>query len=189
MKLMLAFERLCSRRREFQLSLILLLSSACQTVSWTDGIEAPSRLEGQGIAKYHEYSGVDKCKTAFGLDPRAFEMRVTAASARIVERLPGIHKAGVRGGPYDGRARCIRVEHANGQKTVVVRAIDICCGGDLSSPKTHQLDLSRQAFEQLAPTELGRIPVKWAIIDCPESLQVEKDSDLCDRDYYFKKPG
>ncbi|WP_141734301.1 RlpA-like double-psi beta-barrel domain-containing protein [Oligoflexus tunisiensis] len=165
-----------------------VLIGSCQTTQdWGGNPGSRVYLSGRGIAKYHIYDGVSKCKTAFGLDPKAFGMRVTAASSQITKKFPGMEKAGRRNGPYETTARCIRVQRQGTDKVIVVRAIDICCGGDLKNPRTHQLDLSRQAFEQLGPPTLGNLAVSWAVVDCPSSLQVPNDAAVCDDNYYFKR--
>jgi expansin (peptidoglycan-binding protein) len=166
---------------------ISALVHGCQTTDWSDDSSGRVYLKGRGVARYHHYDGVSKCRTAFGLDPAAFGMRVTAASSQIAKKFPALAKAGRRNGPYDGTARCIRVQRDGSEKAIVVRSIDICCGGDLSNPRTHQLDLSRQAFEQLGPRSLGRFVVNWAVIDCPPSLQVRNDAAVCNDDYYFTR--
>ena len=168
------------------LSLGVLVGS-CQTTDWSDDAGGPVYLKGRGVAKYHHYDGVGKCRTAFGLDPSAFQMRVTAASSQITKKFPAMGKAGRRNGPYDGTARCIRVQREGTQNTIVVRAIDVCCGGDLQNPRSHQLDLSRQAFEQLGPRSLGNLQVRWAVVDCPASLTIPNDAAVCDEDYYFTR--
>jgi len=161
------------------------LAAGCQTTDWSDDVGGRVYLSGRGVAKYHHYDGVAKCRTAFGLDPQAFNMRVTAASSQITRKFPAMVKAGRRNGPYDGTARCVRVQRQGTNKTIVVRAIDICCGGDLKNARTHQLDLSRQAFEQLGSPALGNLQVNWAVVDCPRSLQVASDAAVCDDNYYF----
>jgi expansin (peptidoglycan-binding protein) len=168
------------------LGLVALVSS-CQTTDWSDDAGGRVYMKGRGVAKYHHYDGVGKCRTAFGLDPAAFKMRVTAASSQITKNFPAMVKAGRRNGPYDGAARCIRVQREGTQKFIVVRAIDVCCGGDLKSPRSHQLDLSRQAFEQLGPRSLGNLQVSWAVVDCPPSLEVPNDAAVCNQDYYFTR--
>jgi expansin (peptidoglycan-binding protein) len=164
-----------------------LLLGSCQTTKWSEEAGAREYLKGRGIAKYHIYDGVGKCRTAFGLDPAAFGMRVTAASSLIAKKFPEMGKVGRRKGPYDHRARCIRVQREGSSQSIVVRAIDICCGGDLGNPRSHQLDLSRQAFEKLGPLSLGKLAVNWAVVDCPSSLQLQSDAAVCDDNYYFKK--
>ncbi len=166
---------------------LFALSSACQTTDWSEEGGGRVYLKGRGVAKYHNYEGVSKCRTAFGLDPSAFDMRVTAASSQITKKFPAMAKAGRRDGPYDATARCIRVERQGTDKSIVVRAIDICCGGDLRNPRSHQLDLSRQAFEQLGPRSLGNLSVNWAVIDCPPSLQLQNDAAVCNDEYYFTR--
>jgi expansin (peptidoglycan-binding protein) len=177
--------RMFMNRRWFGILSVTMAATACQTTDWSDEGDGKVYLRGRGIAKYHHYDSVRKCKTAFGLDPDAFKMRVTAASSQITKKFPSMGKVGKRGGPYDSTARCIRVNRQGTDRTIVVRAIDICCGGDLSNPKSHQLDLSLQAFEQLGAKSLGNLAVNWAVIDCPKSLRVESDDEVCSDAYYF----
>jgi expansin (peptidoglycan-binding protein) len=167
--------------------MIATLLGSCQTTDRSDAAGGRVYLKGRGVAKYHIYDGVGKCRTAFGLDPAAFGMQVTAASSQIAKKFPDMGKVGRRKGPYDHRARCIRVQREGGSQSIVVRAIDICCGGDLGNPRSHQLDLSRQAFEQLGPLALGKLAVNWAVVDCPPSLHLPGDAAVCNDDYYFKK--
>lgn len=176
----------------FQLSLLLampLLLNACASTSTPDQAYDPKRvyLSGEGVAKYHLYDGTSKCKTAFGLDPDAFDLMVTAVSFRIHEQIPSMTKVGRRGGPYDPKARCVRVKGIESGREIVVRAIDKCCGGRLSSPSTHQLDLAEEAFVKIGPKEKGNLRVKWAVVDCPSDLQVRRDSDVCNDAYYFQR--
>lgn len=147
----------------------------------------PVYMKGRGIAKYHDYGSVSKCKTAFGLSPEAFSMMVTAASMRITEKFPSMGKVGRREGPYDSRARCFHVRSLENQKTVLVRVIDKCCGGNLANEKSHQLDLAKEAFETIAPLAQGNVRIEWKLVDCPPPLQVESDSDVCDDNSYFNR--
>src|SRR6478735_11450293 len=101
---------------------LLLIVTGCQTIPWSDDEGGIVHMQGQGIAKFHVYDGVRKCKTAFGLDPKASHMRVTAASSQITKKFPMMGKAGKRGGPYDGTERCIRVNGQGTDKNIVVRA-------------------------------------------------------------------
>lgn len=178
-------------RSKQRLTLSLLLVTACHTTpKRQEGKghgEGPIYMKGRGIAKYHDYDSVPKCKTAFGLDPEAFDMMVTAASMRITERFPAMGKAGRRDGPYDHRARCFHVRSLENQKSVMVRAIDKCCGDSLTSERTHQLDLARQAFAQIAPLAQGNVRIEWMLVDCPPGLQVSGDGDVCDDNYYFQR--
>jgi hypothetical protein len=144
-------------------------------------------LSGRGIAKYHIYEGVNKCSTAFGLNPPSFGMMVTAASTQIYDRFPAMLKVGRRNGPYDPKARCVRVNPVGQSKTIMVRIIDKCCGGSLADPNSHQLDLSQQAFQQLAPLGQGNVAIQWQLVDCPDNLQVKNDSYVCNDDYYYNR--
>ncbi len=164
--------------------LLVSLLGACATLDYQ--VSGRTYLTGQGIAKYHEYGSVSACKTAFGLDPHALHMRVTAVAFRITEQVPGLGKAGRRGGPYDSQAKCMIVKTSKPGKSVVVRMIDKCCKGPLS-PASHQLDLSREAFSELADPSLGNLKVDWQVVDCPPALRLDSDSSVCDDDFYFYK--
>ncbi len=170
-----------------RLLLATLVLTACQTVGTAPYDPDRVYLEGSGIAKYHYYDGTSACKTAFGLDPGAFDNMVTAVSFRIHEKYPAMTKVGRRGGPYDPKARCIRVTSKESGESIHVRAIDKCCGGALSNSSTHQLDLAEEAFVKLGPKAKGNLKVKWALVDCPPELQVTRDSAVCNDGYYFTK--
>jgi expansin (peptidoglycan-binding protein) len=61
---------------------------------------------------------------------------------------------------------CARVEGPNGN--VTVRIVDLCpecASGDL--------DLSPEAFEQIAPIERGRVPISWTFVTCGVSGPVK----------------
>lgn len=168
--------------------LIFLLLVGCTTTAKVENID-PSKpyASGEGIAKYHIYDGTSKCKTAFGLDPDAFDMMVTAVSFRIFEKNPEMRRVGKRGGPYNPKSRCVRVTGLESGKSITVRAIDKCCGGSLRSTTTHQLDLAEEAFVKIGEKKKGNLKVKWNLIDCPEDLQVNSDSAVCDDNYYFSR--
>ncbi|RYZ51949.1 MAG: hypothetical protein EOP07_20430, partial [Proteobacteria bacterium] len=106
--------------------LLLLLLLGCQTTADFDNGKV--YMSGKGIAKYHIYSGVSACKTSFGLDPDAFDHMVTAVPIKLHAKFPDMTKVGKRDGPYDPKARCIKVRATGTDKTIVVRAIDKCCG-------------------------------------------------------------
>jgi hypothetical protein len=165
---------------------VLILLASCQTTADYDNGKV--YMTGKGIAKYHIYNGVSECKTAFGLDPDAFDGMVTAIPLKLHAKFPDMTKVGKRDGPYDPKARCIRVRSLGTGQAIVVRAIDKCCGSaDFANPKTHQLDLAEEAFEKLAPLSKGNLSVEWALVDCPNSLQVKSDSAVCDDGFYFRR--
>lgn len=92
----------------------------------------------------------------------------------------------MRDGPYDPTACCIKIRAVGSDKVIKFRAIDKCCGrGELSDPKSHQLDLAEEAFEKLAPLAKGNLSIEWALVDCPNSLQVKSDSAVCNDNFYF----
>lgn len=169
------------------LLLAVIVLVGCQTTKVEDFDSNRVYLSGEGIAKYHIYDGTSKCKTAFGLDPDAFDLMVTAVSFRIYEKFPAMTKVGKRGGPYNPRARCLRVTGLESGESIMVRAIDKCCGGSLASRSTHQLDLAEEAFVKIGPKAKGNLRVSWSLVDCPGELQVQSDSAVCDNGYYFSR--
>ncbi len=168
-----------------RLGLIFLFLLGCQTTQYQPFDPGKVYFGGEGIAKFHPYGRVAKCRTAFGLDPAAFGGMVTAVSTRIHERFPAMTTAGKRGGPYDPKARCIRVKGVESGESVTLRAVDKCCGKSLSNKTTHQLDMAEEAFVKIGPKAKGNLRVTWALVDCPNELQIQSDSAICDDDYYF----
>lgn len=82
--------------------------------------------------------------------------------------------AAMNGADYDRAAwcgACLEVTGPHG--AVVVRVVDQCPGC-----KHGDLDLSPQAFQQLAPLDVGRIPITWHEVACPVPGSI---------DYHFKE--
>ena len=70
--------------------------------------------------------------------------------------------AAMNGADYDHAAWCgACLEVTSGAARVIVRVVDQCPGC-----KHGDLDLSEQAFAQLAPVEKGRIPITWREVAC-----------------------
>jgi len=76
--------------------------------------------------------------------------------------------------------RCVKVTNTDNQKTIVVKIIDKCptCPG-----QGIHLDLSRDAFGQLAEHSKGIIPISYDYVPCPTSGNIiyrVKDSSTLD---------
>lgn len=94
----------------------------------------------QGIATYYDATGDGACM--FGPSPN--DMMVAAMNAE----------------EYDNAAVCGSYVHVTGpQGEVMVRIVDLCPGC-----KTGHLDLSREAFAQIAALPLGRVDITWRVV-------------------------
>ena len=94
----------------------------------------------QGIATYYYATGAGAC----GFDPSPEDLMVTAMNA--VE--------------YDNAAYCgAYLQVVGPQGTAIVRVVDLCpeCGAG-------HLDLSQEAFAQIAALHLGRVDITWQLI-------------------------
>ena len=70
--------------------------------------------------------------------------------------------AAISGPDYDGAASCgacVEVSGPNGD--TVVRIVDVC-----PRCKAGDLDLSVEAFAEIAPVRAGRIPISWRVVPC-----------------------
>lgn len=101
--------------------------------------DAPERT---GEATYYDADGSGNCS----FDPSPDDLLVAALNAP----------------DYDGAAWCGACAEVDGPDgSVQVRIVDQCPGcaaGDL--------DLSAQAFEQIAPLSAGRVPITWRFVAC-----------------------
>ncbi|HET7505483.1 MAG TPA: expansin EXLX1 family cellulose-binding protein [Kofleriaceae bacterium] len=71
--------------------------------------------------------------------------------------------AAISGADYDHAAWCGACLAVSGPRgAVIVRVVDLCPGC-----KHGDLDLSRQAFAQIAPVSAGRVPIAWHEVACP----------------------
>jgi expansin (peptidoglycan-binding protein) len=96
----------------------------------------------QGVATYYAADGSGNCS----FDPSPNDLNVAAMDAA----------------EYDGSAvcgECVSVTGPKGQ--VTVRIVDQCPGCE----KGH-LDLSQQAFAQIADVSAGRVPITWEVVAC-----------------------
>jgi expansin (peptidoglycan-binding protein) len=97
----------------------------------------------QGIATYYDATGAGACM----FDPSPDDLRVAAMNAE----------------EYDQATACgayVRVEGPEGH--VTVRIVDLC-----PECKAGHLDLSREAFAQIAELALGRVDIRWQVISPP----------------------
>ncbi len=101
---------------------------------------APSNPVHNGIATYYYADGNGAC--TFGPSPS--DLMVAAMNA--VE--------------YDGSNVCGEYVHVKGPKgEVTVRIVDLC-----PECRAGHLDLSPEAFAQIAPVEYGRVSITWQVV-------------------------
>jgi expansin (peptidoglycan-binding protein) len=94
----------------------------------------------QGIATYYDATGEGAC----GFDASPADLMVTAMNAD----------------EYDNAAYCGAYLHVDGPKgAVTVRVVDLC-----PECQAGHLDLSREAFAQIAELYLGRVDITWQLI-------------------------
>jgi expansin (peptidoglycan-binding protein) len=97
----------------------------------------------QGIATYYNATGAGACL----FDPSPGDLMVAAMNAE----------------EYDNAAVCGAYFDVIGpQGTVTVRIVDLCPGC-----KTGHLDLSQEAFEQIAELAQGRVNITWQLVSPP----------------------
>lgn len=94
----------------------------------------------EGIATYYNATGAGACS----FDPSPDDLMVAAMNAE----------------EYDNAAVCgSYVEVIGPQGTVTVRIVDLCPGCQAG-----HLDLSREAFEQIAELVQGRVEITWQVV-------------------------
>ncbi len=94
----------------------------------------------QGIATYYDATGAGSC--LFGASPS--DLMVAAMNAA----------------EYDHAATCGAYVQVKGPKgSAMVRIVDLCPGCQAG-----HLDLSREAFAQIADLPQGRVPISWQIV-------------------------
>ena len=94
----------------------------------------------QGIATYYYATGEGAC----GFDASPTDLMVTAMNAD----------------EYDNAAYCGAYLHVDGpQGAVTVRVVDLC-----PECQAGHLDLSREAFAQIADLYLGRVDITWQLV-------------------------
>ncbi|MGN6110648.1 MAG: expansin EXLX1 family cellulose-binding protein [Kofleriaceae bacterium] len=98
-----------------------------------------------GEGTFYDATGAGNCS----FDPSPGDLRVAAMNA------PDYANAAWCGG-------CVEVTGPEGQ--VVVRIVDQC-----PECQRGDLDMSREAFAELSPLPVGRIPITWRAVACPVS--------------------
>jgi expansin (peptidoglycan-binding protein) len=94
----------------------------------------------QGIATYYDATGEGACM----FDPSPGDLMVAAMNAE----------------EYNNAAVCGAYVYVTGPKgTVTVRIVDLC-----PECKAGHLDLSREAFAQIADLPQGRVPITWQVV-------------------------
>ncbi len=94
----------------------------------------------QGIATYYNATGAGACS----FDPSPADLMVAAMNAE----------------EYNNSAVCGAYVHVIGPKgAITVRIVDLC-----PECLAGHLDLSREAFAQIADLPLGRVPIAWQVV-------------------------
>jgi expansin (peptidoglycan-binding protein) len=94
----------------------------------------------QGIATYYNATGAGACS----FDPSPADLMVAAMNAE----------------EYNNSAVCGAYVHVSGPKgAITVRIVDLC-----PECLAGHLDLSREAFAQIADLPLGRVPISWQVV-------------------------
>jgi expansin (peptidoglycan-binding protein) len=116
--------------------------AACSSTPSAEDLVALGEFQ-EGIATFYDATGAGHC----GFDKSPEDMNVAAMNA------PQFAGSAVCGS-------CAEVEGPKG--TVVVRIVDSCpeCGPG-------HLDLSREAFAQIANMVDGRVQTQWRLVSCP----------------------
>ncbi len=95
-----------------------------------------------GVATYYDATGAGACS----FDPSPNDLDVAAID------MP----------EWNGSAPCGECVAVTGpQGSVTVRIVDLCPGCE-----TGHLDLSMQAFSQIADVSAGRVPITWQVVPC-----------------------
>lgn len=94
----------------------------------------------QGVATYYDATGAGACS----FDPSPTDLMVAAMNAE----------------EYNNAAYCGAYVYISGPKgTVTVRIVDLCPGC-----LAGHLDLSQEAFAQIADLPQGRVPIQWQVV-------------------------
>lgn len=96
----------------------------------------------QGVATYYAATGDGAC--SFGPSPNALDV------------------AAINQNEWDGSGvcgECVTITGPSGMVTVTI--VDLC-----PDCETGQLDLSQQAFAQIADVSAGRVPITWEVVAC-----------------------
>ena len=133
------------------LTLTIIAAAACRSTAIPPEDRPPCSPEPEhtlGEGTHYDADGTGRC---------SFE----AAPDRMV--------AAINGAEYEHAKLCGACLLVTGPASnVIVRIVDICPGcapGDL--------DLSKEAFAQLAPLEKGRIPIAWRVVACDVAGPIE----------------
>jgi expansin (peptidoglycan-binding protein) len=126
---------------------VLLISTRVQALSADDHIlylplvsMSNSNPVHQGIATYYDATGEGAC----GFDASPADLMVTAMNAD----------------EYDHASYCGAYLHVEGPKgAIIVRVIDLC-----PECQAGHLDLSREAFAEIADLYLGRVDITWQLV-------------------------
>lgn len=103
-------------------------------------MQAPVNPIHQGIATYYDATGAGACL----FDPSPDDQMVAAMNAD----------------EYDNAAYCGAYVDVTGPKgTITVRIVDLC-----PECKTGHLDLSQEAFAQIAELRQGIVPITWQVV-------------------------
>ena len=121
----------------------LVLIAACSGGSGADGSTTlPTVTPEAGRATYYAADGSGACS----FDPSPNDLDVAAMDA------PEWNGSEVCGA-------CVSVKGPMG--TVTVRIVDLCPGCEVG-----HLDLSEQAFAQIADVSAGNVPITWVVVPC-----------------------
>ena len=103
----------------------------------------------QGVATYYAATGDGAC--SFGPSPN--DLNVAAMDQP----------------EWNGSAVCGECVAVTGPKgSVTVRIVDLCPGCEMG-----HLDLSQQAFAQIADVSAGKVPITWKVVACDVTGNVE----------------
>jgi expansin (peptidoglycan-binding protein) len=126
-----------------------LFTAACSSSSGSGGGTVALGQSEQGVATYYAADGSGNC----GFDPSPNDLNVAAMNAA----------------EYAGSAVCGECVSITGPKgNVTVRIVDQCPDCE----KGH-LDLSQQAFAQIADVSAGRVPITWKVVACNVTGSIE----------------
>jgi expansin (peptidoglycan-binding protein) len=119
-----------------------LISAACSSGGAKGGAPISLGTPESGVATYYDATGAGAC--SFDPSPDALDV----AALDMPE--------------WDGSALCGACAAVSGPKgSVTVRIVDLCPGCEQG-----HLDLSMQAFAQIADVAAGRVPITWQLVSC-----------------------
>lgn len=153
---------------------LVVMTSACSPGGDTDEVDThavPSVADDEPL-NHVDTSGADLGKAQFYGQTRSGEAtyyRATGKGNCSFEASDDLMVAAINTKDYDTAAMCgayLTVTGPEGE--VIVRIVDRC-----PACKPGDLDLSKQAFERVAKTSDGRVPVTWQIVSGSVSGPVE----------------